>query len=198
MSTQWLSLVNDHSQTRTLSVIINPKNSKKAWRVQPINNSIIRLRTLMLKISSKRVVAPWESWETWKSRVFCRQRPTLVTEKAKRMMVMIKKGRWMGLRRVPPSSEKMSHRRHRRNEAEYTPIRNACKVVAMRTASAKGNIWSTTATCNLTRIFILWPIQLSERMERKYDGHGEPVAGHQSQHWFHDSVMIVDLSISNQ
>src|SRR6266576_4573596 len=60
----------------------------------------------------------------------------------------------MGLRRVPPSSEKMSHRRHRRSEAKYAPIRRACKVIAMIFASIKGNIRSTTVTCNLTRIYI--------------------------------------------
>jgi len=149
----------DHSQTRTLSVIINPKNSKEFWRVQPINNSILGLRTLIISIYMRLVAmdsAPWETINT-----LCRQRPRFVTEKAKRMVVMIKKGKWMGLRRVPPLSEKMSHRRHTRNEVKYTPVKSACKVVAMVNALMTDNIWSTTATCNLTRMFILlWPVQL--------------------------------------
>ena len=54
----------------------------------------------------------------------------------------------MTLRRLPPSSEKMSHRRHKRNEAKYTPIRSACKVVAMIYALMTESIISMISTSN--------------------------------------------------
>ena len=76
-----------HSQTRTPSNIIDVEASISAWRVQLINNSIIELRTLMAERFSKLLVL-----ETG-NRLYSRERPKSVTEKAKRMTVMIKKGR---------------------------------------------------------------------------------------------------------
>jgi len=107
-------------------------------------------------------------WE--KIRAVCRSKAKAVTEKAKRMIVMIKKGRWMGLRRVPPSSEKMSHRRHRRNEVNCTPVKSACKVVSMMATSRINSISSTISTSNLvTPIFILWPVNYQKQMVWKYN-----------------------------
>ena len=75
----------------------------------------------------------------------------------------------MGLRRVPPSSEKMSHRRHRRNVAKCVPVRSACKVVAMRYIWMVDSILTTISISNLTLVFILWLVELSEQAEQKYN-----------------------------
>ena len=76
-----------YSQTRTPSVIINVNISIIYWRVQPIdNNPILRLHTLIVMGTT------WVAAEE-KLNVFFRPALRAVTEKAKRMRVMIKKGR---------------------------------------------------------------------------------------------------------
>ena len=71
---------------------------------------------------------------------------------------MIKNGQLIPLRRFPPSSEKMSHRRHRRNEARYAPAMSARVVTPMTFASAYDSILSTTSGLTLV-LFVLQPVE---------------------------------------
>ena len=109
------------------------------------------------------------------SKVARREMPRSATEIAKRMRVMLRKGQWMAPRRAPPSSEKTSHRRHRRHEAKYIPIRIACTVIPMIYTSEVVGSTSEAISSTISRYVnadiytILWLVTLSEQMERKYN-----------------------------
>ena len=94
----------------------------------------------------------------------------------------------MGLRRVPPSSEKMSHRRHRRNVAKCVPVRSACKVVAMRYIWMVDSISGTTSTSNLDAdLYTVCQSEWSKNITSDIGSNSERVAGHQQLHripWF--------------
>ena len=94
----------------------------------------------------------------------------------------------MGLRRVPPSSEKMSHRRHRRNEAKYTPARNASKVRAVMNVWMVDSISGTTSTSNLDAdLYTVCQSEWSKNITSDIGSNSERVAGHQQLHripWF--------------
>lgn len=61
----------------------------------------------------------------------CRDRPRVVIENAKRVTAMTSSGQFTCLRKVALSSEIINHPKHRRNEARYKPVKNACTTAAM-------------------------------------------------------------------